>query len=62
MFWRKKKEIRDAKTIEKCTTCGNEHKRDFVLGDVLFSDGKPCNLCKNSTRIDRIYGQIRDTS
>ncbi len=62
MFWRKKKVIRDAKTVEKCTSCGIERKRDFIAGDVLFAITDPCKSCKNPTRIEQIYAQIRAAS
>jgi len=43
MIFSKEKTIL-AYTVEKCTKCEKLNKRDFVMGDVLFTNSSKCSF------------------
>ena len=52
-----KKKIIIAYTIEKCSKCGMQRKREFIDGDCLFSESSKCNSCNGTTKIEKIFGE-----
>ena len=52
-----KKKIIIAYTIEKCSKCGMQRKREFIYGDYLFSESSKCNSCDGMTKIEKIFGE-----
>ncbi len=52
-----KKKIIIAYTIEKCSKCGMQRKREFIDGDYLFSESSKCNSCDGTTIIEKIFGE-----
>jgi hypothetical protein len=44
-------------TIEECTACKLEKKRDFRAGDYITKISGTCEGCKNPMMITLIYGE-----
>jgi hypothetical protein len=57
MIFSKEKTIL-AYTVEKCTKCEKLNKRDFVMGDVLFTNSSKCSFCGEVTIIEKIFGHV----
>jgi len=57
MIFSKKEKPVVAYTVEKCTSCGKEQKREFRDGDMLFAESSECSACKAKTSISKIFGQ-----
>ena len=59
MFSRKKKEIIDPFTVEKCNVCNASTKRKFMEGDYIFKTMHKCTSCNNGqTMISKIFGEV----
>lgn len=58
MIFSKKEEIRTPYTVEECTSCHKESKRDFKDGDFIFKESSECISCKGKLRISKIFGEI----
>jgi hypothetical protein len=57
MIFSKEKTIL-AYTVEKCTKCEKLHKRDFIAGDILFTNSSNCSFCGEVTLIEKIFGEV----
>jgi len=57
MNFSKKKKITVAFTLEECTKCNAQKKRNFSEGDVLFNPSSKCTICGDITRIEKIFGE-----
>lgn len=55
-----KEKITIAYTLEKCTSCEMERKREFKEGDYLFSETTKCNSCEGQMHIEKIFGETID--
>jgi len=59
IFSRKKKEIINPYTIEKCSSCNAMLKRKFLEGDYVFKTMNKCNSCNNGQMlISKIFGEV----
>jgi hypothetical protein len=59
IFSRKKQEIIDPYTVEKCTSCNVAKKRKFVEGDYIFKTTGKCSSCSNGQMsISKIFGEV----
>lgn len=59
IFSRKKKEIINPYTIEKCSSCNAMLKRKFLEGDYVFKTMDKCNSCNNGQMlISKIFGEV----
>jgi len=59
IFSRKKKEIIDPYTIEKCNSCTTSVKRKFLAGDYVFKIMNKCAKCNNGQMmISKIFGEV----
>jgi len=59
IFSRKKKEIINPYTIEKCNSCNATIKRKFLEGDYVFKTMNKCNSCNNGQMmISKIFGEV----
>jgi len=52
-----KEKIVLAYTVEKCTSCEMERKRNFKEGDYLFAETSKCNSCEGVLQIEKIFGE-----
>jgi hypothetical protein len=58
IFSRKKQEIIDPYTVEKCVSCNTTKKRKFADGDYVFKIIGKCASCNNGQiMICKIYGE-----
>lgn len=53
-----KEKITIAYVSEKCTQCGNQVKRKFTAGDILFAKTAKCTLCDGTFQIEKIFGEV----
>jgi hypothetical protein len=44
-------------TVEKCNSCNKETKRNFRVGDYLFTETTKCSSCNGKMIIEKIYGE-----
>ena len=59
IFSRKKKEIINPYTIEKCNSCSTNVKRKFLAGDYVFKTMDKCTNCKiGQMMISKIFGEV----
>ncbi len=59
IFSRKKKEIIDPYTIEKCNSCAANLKRKFLVGDYVFKIMDKCTKCNSGQMmISKIFGEV----
>jgi hypothetical protein len=59
IFSRKKKEIIDPYTVEKCNSCGATSKRKFTEGDYVFKTTHKCTSCNSGQMIiSKIFGEV----
>jgi hypothetical protein len=59
IFSRKKKEIIDPYTVEKCNSCNATTTRKFLVGDYVFKIMNKCTTCNNDQmRITKIFGEV----
>jgi hypothetical protein len=58
IFSRKKKEIINPYTIEKCNSCNTTAKRKFLEGDYVFKTTNKCSACKGQMMIEKIFGEV----
>jgi hypothetical protein len=58
-FFKKKDEVLDPYTVEKCTGCNKISERKFVEGDYVFKTTGKCTACgAGQMMIDKIFGEI----
>lgn len=58
MIFRKKEEIVDPYTLERCNSCGSSKKRKFAQGDYVFKSTDKCSSCNNDQMmITKIFGE-----
>ena len=55
-----KEKITIAYTLEKCDKCGNQSKRKFAEGDVLFAKKGKCSSCEGIMTIEKIFGETSE--
>jgi hypothetical protein len=59
IFSRKKKEIINPYTVEKCNSCNAITKRKFLEGDYVFKTMNKCTACNNGQMmIEKIFGEV----
>jgi hypothetical protein len=59
IFSRKKKEIIDPYTVEKCNACNASAKRKFMEGDYVFKTTHKCTSCNNGQiMVSKIFGEV----
>jgi len=58
MIFKKKEEKRSAYTIEQCSSCQKELKREFKKGDYVFKDTSSCSECEGQMLIIKIFGEL----
>ena len=59
IFSRKKKEVIDPYTVEKCNACNVFTKRKFIEGDYVFKTMHKCTSCdKGQMMITKIFGEV----
>ena len=59
IFSRKKKEVIDPYTVEKCNTCTVIAKRKFMEGDYVFKTMRKCESCdKGQIMVSKIFGEV----
>ncbi len=59
IFSRKKEEIIDPYTVEKCNSCNAITKRKFLAGDYIFKTTTTCTACSSGQMmIEKIFGQV----
>ena len=59
MIFRKKVEVVDPYTMERCTSCNNTSKRKFKEGDFIFKKMEKCVSCGNGQMmIAKIFGEV----
>lgn len=57
-FFKKKNEVLDPYTAEKCSSCNKIVKRKFVEGDYVFKASGKCTACgTGQLMIDKIFGE-----
>ena len=52
-----KNKITTSYTIEKCTSCKFESKREFKKGDFLFKEISLCDSCGGKIKVEKIFGE-----
>ena len=58
-FSRKKKEMIDPYTFEKCNSCDTSVKRKFLVGDYVFKTMDKCTKCKiGKMMVLKIFGEV----
>jgi len=60
MIFSKKEKTILAFSVEKCTNCNKEKRREFQEGDMLFAAGSRCIACSSPTSISKIFGQPKE--
>ena len=50
-----KKEIITSYTVEQCSSCSNQRKREFKKGDYLFQEISLCSECNGKVLIEKIF-------
>jgi hypothetical protein len=59
IFFRKKEEIIDPYTVEKCNSCSTIMKRKFLVGDYVFKTTNKCTACNSGQMIiAKIFGEV----
>jgi hypothetical protein len=59
IFSRKKKEIINPHTVEKCNSCNANVKRKFMEGDFVFKTLNKCTSCNTGQMmISKIFGEV----
>jgi hypothetical protein len=59
IFSRKKKEVIDPYTVEKCNACNVIAKRKFMEGDYVFKTMSKCTSCdKGQMMVTKIFGEV----
>jgi len=44
-------------TVEQCTSCKFESKRNFKIGDYVFQETSSCASCDGKMQITQIFGK-----
>ncbi len=58
-FFRKKEEIINPYTVEKCNSCNVTSKRKFLEGDYVFKTMNKCAACNGGQiLIEKIFGEV----
>ncbi len=58
-LFKKKDEVLDPYTVEKCTSCNKVSKRKFVESDYVFKATGKCTACgTGQIIIDKIFGEV----
>ncbi len=59
IFFRKKEEVIDPYTMEKCNNCNAVSKRKFREGDYVFKVMEKCSSCNiGQMMITQIFGEV----
>ncbi|MDH2906477.1 MAG: hypothetical protein PXX83_00055 [Candidatus Nitrosotalea sp.] len=59
MLFKKKEEVLDPYTVERCNVCNKTSKRKFKEGDYIFKTTDKCPACGNGQMvIDKIFGEV----
>ncbi len=58
-LFKKKEEVLDPYTIERCNICNKTTKRKFKEGDYIFKVTEKCTACGNGQiMVDKIFGEV----
>ena len=58
-LFKKKEEVLDPYTVEKCNSCNKTTQRKFKEGDYVFKMTDKCISCGNGhLMVDKIFGEV----